>query len=398
MNFLKNISLRVKITVLSGLIIALVVVGLTFISISNLDRFFVTDFVATFAIQPDEYQIMQMEDIEDTITATEVPMADASIVMSTVDNQRDKFSRSAMFYMISLALIGTVAIYFTIGYALRPLNKLSKKMREIDEKDLADHVENSTSSVELYQLTVSFNRMLDKLNRAFEAQRNFSSAAAHELKTPLACIATNIDVLELDDNPNLEDYKETIEVAKRNTSRLMELVDDLLEMRGNDQNAQEDETISLSEIFDEIVEELADDVAEKDIDVNIECNHDEIFGNRPLLYRAFYNLVENAVKYNQVGGRIDISSHMTLGDKVIVSVEDTGVGIPQNELKHIFEPFYRVDKSRSRSIGGSGVGLSIVENVIERHNGTVLVRSNEGAGTCFEVVLPVGFFKEKKDD
>ena len=209
MNFLKNISLRVKITVLSGLIIALVVVGLTFISISNLDRFFVTDFVATFAIQPDEYQIMQMEDIEDTITATEVPMADASIVMSTVDNQRDKFSRSAMFYMISLALIGTVAIYFTIGYALRPLNKLSKKMREIDEKDLADHVENSTSSVELYQLTVSFNRMLDKLNRAFEAQRNFSSAAAHELKTPLACIATNIDVLELDDNPNVEDYKES---------------------------------------------------------------------------------------------------------------------------------------------------------------------------------------------
>lgn len=246
-------------------------------------------------------------------------------------------------------------------------------------------------------ISVRFWASRTTLTARATAQRNFSSAAAHELKTPLACIATNIDVLELDDNPNLEDYKETIEVAKRNTSRLMELVDDLLEMRGNDQNAQEDETISLSEIFDEIVEELADDVAEKDIDVNIECNHDEIFGNRPLLYRAFYNLVENAVKYNQVGGRIDISSHMTLGDKVIVSVEDTGVGIPQSELKHIFEPFYRVDKSRSRRIGGSGVGLSIVENVIERHNGTVLVRSNEDAGTCFEVVLPTGCCKEEKD-
>lgn len=397
MNFLKNISLRVKITVLSGLIIALVVVGLTFISISNLDRFFVTDFVATFAIQPDEYQIMQTEDIENNVTATKTPMADASIVMSTVDNQRDKFSRSAMFYMISLALVGIMAIYFTSGYALRPLNKLSKKMREIDEKDLADHVENSTSSVELYQLTVSFNRMLDKLNRAFETQRNFSSAAAHELKTPLACIATSIDVLEIDDNPTVEDYRETVEVAKRNTARLMELVDDLLEMRGNEQNALEDEIISLSEMFSEIVDELSDDVAEKEIDINLECSCDEVFGNRSLLYRAFYNLVENAVKYNRVGGRINISSHMTLGDKVIISVEDTGLGIPQNELKHIFEPFYRVDKSRSRSVGGSGVGLSIVENVIERHNGTVLVRSDEGVGTCFEMVLPTRCLKEKSD-
>lgn len=414
-------SLRLKITALFASLIILVAVLLTLGSNYNLNRFFVNDMIKKSA-----FEVGTPEDITSFTTSTNIvsfeetnaatlirdpwpktmkssanqylwklksspveksPAIDVvgaeTMQMQVTVSKQKSFVNAGWIFTALLILFGVAAAYVILGRALRPLQRLSKAMKRIDERNLSERIENSASSSEMVQLTGAYNRMLERLDKAFEAQKNFTASAAHELKTPLACMQANLEVLQLDEQPSEEEYKETIDVIRRNTQRLILLVEDLLAINTNSRR-EKHQWIQIEEMIGDICRELSPQIQRKDIKIQINCQG-KVYGDSVFLYRAFYNLIENAVKYNRPGGKIKIISQE--GEQQCrISIADTGIGIPEEEIEHIFEPFYRVDKSRSREIGGSGLGLAIVKDIIEKHHGKINVRQKEG--TIFEIVLP----------
>lgn len=216
-------------------------------------------------------------------------------------------------------------------------------------------------------------------------QKRFSADAAHELRTPLAVLTTKIDVFKKKTSHSKEQYDELITIFEKQTARLSELVVTLLEM--TDMNDDFDkEPIHLQAILQEVVTELSPIADEKEIELHLTGVDGAVQGNIDLLYRAFYNIVENAIKYNHAGGAVNIQVQSN-NHQIMVAIKDTGIGISDEEKKNIFEPFYRVDQSRSRAMGGSGLGLAIVEGIMNKHNGKITVTSNETGGTCFQIFL-----------
>ena len=235
--------------------------------------------------------------------------------------------------------------------------------------------------------------MTHKLNDAFIMQKRFSQSAAHELRTPLAVIKTKLDVFKKKNVHSIDDYNSLIDIISSHTNRLSNIVTSLLELT-NMEDIQLDENVNLDKIFNSIKDDLAILCENKNIEVNVSHNNINILGNYNLLYRAFYNIVENAIKYNNSNGKIDIEIDSN-DNKVIIKISDTGLGIPYDMKKDIFEPFFRVDKSRSRQIGGAGLGLSIVKTIIEKHNGTITVTDNKPKGTVFTIVIYIMRIVEK---
>ena len=310
------------------------------------------------------------------------PILTPAAGVAGVTKAQRNFDLAGLTALIVISVVGTGAVYFATRRALRPIQELSGQMTAITENNLDVRVDVGRRTDEVGTLCQSFNIMLERLSDSFAAQKQFSANVAHELKTPLATMQASVQVLRLDESPTGDDCLKMLDVVERNTARLRAVIDDLMRLC-DEQNQFEQGEVSLPKLFSDIFAELAPQLEEKHIQTEIDCGQYPIVtGNEGLLYRAFFNLAENAVKYGREGGVIRVSSSCE-GNTGVIRVRDTGIGIPQEKLPHIFEPFYRVSKSRTRKTGGAGLGLAVVKTIIERHGWSISVSSTVGVGTEF---------------
>ena len=303
-----------------------------------------------------------------------------------VYNNKADYRKNSLIISAVLALLGGVATYFISGHALRPIRELSDKIEKVQAQNLADSRIEENQVKELNQLSVSYNRMLERLSDAFEIQRQFTANAAHELRTPLALMQVQLDLYHSNSHPgNDADTVQMIKMVTEQNDRLNKMVKTLLDM-SELQTVGRDDEIVLDALVDEVLEDLEPLAETKNIRLIGKCKDITMVGSDILIYRLVYNLVENAIKYNHSGGQVIVTADRK-ENHVYLSVEDTGAGIPEELKERVFEPFFRVDKSRSRELGGVGLGLALVREIVRVHDGSITVKSNPSGGTIFEVVL-----------
>ena len=303
-----------------------------------------------------------------------------------VYNNKADYRKNSLIITAVLALLGGVATYFISGHALRPIREFSDKIEKVQAQNLADSRIEENQVKELNQLSVSYNRMLERLSAAFEIQRQFTANAAHELRTPLALMQVQLDLYHSNSHPdNDADTVQMIKMVTEQNDRLNKMVKTLLDM-SELQTVGRDDEIILDALVDEVLEDLEPLAEGKNIRLIGKCKDITMVGSDILIYRLVYNLVENAIKYNHSGGQVTVTADRK-EKHVYLSVEDTGAGIPEELKERVFEPFFRVDKSRSRELGGVGLGLALVREIVRVHDGSITVKSNPSGGTIFEVVL-----------
>ncbi len=303
-----------------------------------------------------------------------------------VYNNKADYRKNSLIISAVLALLGGVATYFISGHALRPIREFSDKIEKVQAQNLADSRIEENQVKELNQLSVSYNRMLERLSDAFEIQRQFTANAAHELRTPLALMQVQLDLYHSNSHPdNDADTVQMIKMVTEQNDRLNKMVKTLLDM-SELQTVGRDDEIILDALVDEVLEDLEPLAEGKNIRLIGKCKDITMVGSDILIYRLVYNLVENAIKYNHLGGQVTVTADRK-EKHVYLSVEDTGAGIPEELKERVFEPFFRVDKSRSRELGGVGLGLALVREIVRVHDGSITVKSNPSGGTIFEVVL-----------
>ena len=303
-----------------------------------------------------------------------------------VYNNKADYRKNSLIISAVLALLGGVVTYFISGHALRPLREFSDKIEKVQAQNLADSRIEENQVKELNQLSVSYNRMLERLSDAFEIQRQFTANAAHELRTPLALMQVQLDLYHSNSHPdNDADTVQMIQMVTEQNDRLNKMVKTLLDM-SELQTVGRDDEIVLDALVDEVLEDLEPLAEGKNIRLIAKCKDITMVGSDILIYRLVYNLVENAIKYNHSGGQVTVTADRK-EKQVYLSVEDTGTGIPEELKERVFEPFFRVDKSRSRELGGVGLGLALVREIVRVHDGSITVKSNPSGGTIFEVVL-----------
>ena len=324
----------------------------------------------------------QREDLKDAATTQDVATTqNATITQDAITKAATtKFHFTTIYAMIVLIGVGSVLTYIYASKTLKPLEQLTETANHININNLDENIPLPNTGDEVERLTKSFNDMTTKLNASYQVQKNFSANAAHELRTPLATIQTQLDVFELKTDRNPTEYTALIKSVSQSTERLSNLVNDLLSFT-NEQDVDMTKSVDLHGLIEEIIFELEENAKAKNIKIILE-GEGEIFGSDGLLQRAFYNLISNAIRYNVDGGNIAI----TISNKK-VTVADTGVGIPEEAKPNIFNTFFCVDKSRSRELGGSGLGLAIVKNIIEKHGGSIYVEDNKPQGSIFIVMF-----------
>ena len=303
-------------------------------------------------------------------------------------NNKADYKKNSLLISAILALIGGVVTYFISGHALRPIREFSDKIEEVQAQNLADSRIEENKVKELNQLSVSYNKMLERLSDAFEIQRQFTANAAHELRTPLSLMQVQLDLYNSTRHPdNDADTLQTIKMVTEQNGRLSKMVKTLLDM-SELQTVGRDDEIMVDALVDEVLADLDPLAQEKNIKLTGKCKNITMVGSDILIYRLVYNLVENAIKYNHPGGQVTVTAYRK-EKHVYLSVEDTGNGIPEELRERVFEPFFRVDKSRSRELGGVGLGLALVREIVRVHDGSITVRSNPSGGTVFDVILPL---------
>ena len=303
-------------------------------------------------------------------------------------NNKEDYKKNSLLISAILALIGGVVTYFISGHALRPIREFSDKIEEVQAQNLADSRIEENKVKELNQLSVSYNKMLERLSDAFEIQRQFTANAAHELRTPLSLMQVQLDLYNSTRHPdNDADTLQTIKMVTEQNGRLSKMVKTLLDM-SELQTVGQDDKIMVDALVDEVLADLDPLAQEKNIKLTGKCKNITMVGSDILIYRLVYNLVENAIKYNHSGGQVTVTAYRK-EKHVYLSVEDTGNGIPEELRERVFEPFFRVDKSRSRELGGVGLGLALVHEIVRVHDGSITVRSNPSGGTVFDVMLPL---------
>ena len=311
-----------------------------------------------------------------------------------VYNNKEDYRKNSLIISALLAILGGVATYFISGHALKPLREFSDKIEEVQVQNLADSRIEESKIKELNQLSVSYNKMLERLQDAFEVQRQFTANAAHELRTPLSLMQVQLDLYHSTQHPGSDaDTLQMIKMVTEQNDRLSKMVKTLLDM-SELQTVGRDEQIIMDDLVDEVLEDLEPLAQEKNIKLIGKCKDITMVGSDILIYRLVYNLVENAIKYNREDGTVTVSA-IRKKNEVVLTVSDTGNGIDEAFREQIFEPFFRVDKSRSRELGGVGLGLAMVREVVRVHDGTIEVYTNKHSGTTFEVKMGIGADFEK---
>ena len=328
-----------------------------------------------------------------------------------IQETKEDFLLRSVIATTIIILLSSVCTYFLTKKTLTPLQKLTSEVSQIQAQNLSTQLAVPNSKDEIAQLTSSFNEMLTRLDNAFSTQKQFSANAAHELRTPLAVLQTNLEVFEKKQEPEMVEYQQLFTMIKEQTARLSQLVGTLLDMT-NLKSVPRTDQVTLEELVDEVFCDL-DPVAEKaGISIHFDDNSSQdwhtdvhtpdasalnnnirnITGSYVLLYRAVYNLVENAIKYNRPNGSVTVSVKEKNGQAMIL-VKDTGIGISPENQKKIFDPFFRVDKSRSRAMGGAGLGLALVDSIAKEHGGSVKVLESNEKGSIIALMLPVSSLK-----
>ena len=375
---MKKLSLRMRLTLLSALVMASVAVILTSMFLFGADRIFVRDLEQKMTFQPQDIIITSVK--KEGVSNENMDLQEVTVSLKKAGTQFNLWGMAALFLVL---ILGTGATWLMAGHVLKPLKELSSAIEEIGGNDLSNRVEIQGRQDEIGRLARSFNHMMDKVSASFERQKRFSASAAHELKTPLATILVNLEVLELDGKTSPDRMEKVLTIVKANTERMIRLT--------SDKDHEMEEEVELSEVFTITLDELSLLIRKKDLTVSIENTPDiSLTGSRVMLYRVMSNLLENAAKYNREHGSISIVTGRD-DNGVTVKIEDTGIGIPEEALPHIFEPFYRVDQSRSRAVGGAGLGLPLVKDIVEKHGGEVTVKSAAGEGTTFILRFPASY-------
>ena len=303
-----------------------------------------------------------------------------------VYNNKADYKRNSLIITVLLALLGGVVTYFISGHALRPIREFSDKIEEVQAQNLSDSRIEENNVKELNQLGISYNKMLERLSEAFEIQRQFTANAAHELRTPLALMQVQLDLYNSASHPgNDADTLQTIKMVTEQNDKLNRMVKTLLDM-SELQTVGRDDKIILDAIVEEVLADLEPLAQEKNIKLIGKCEDATMIGSDILIYRLVYNLVENAIKYNHPLGQVTVTAYQR-NKHVYLSVEDTGSGIPKELRERVFEPFFRVDKSRSRELGGVGLGLAFVREIVRVHDGSICIKSGKTGGTIFEVTF-----------
>ena len=303
-----------------------------------------------------------------------------------VYNNKADYKRNSLIITVLLALLGGAVTYFISGHALRPIREFSDKIEEVQAQNLSDSRIEENNVKELNQLGISYNKMLERLSEAFEIQRQFTANAAHELRTPLALMQVQLDLYNSASHPgNDADTLQTIKMVTEQNDKLNRMVKTLLDM-SELQTVGRDDKIILDAIVEEVLADLEPLAVEKNIKLIGKCEDATMIGSDILIYRLVYNLVENAIKYNHPLGQVTVTAYQR-NKHVYLSVEDTGSGIPKELRERVFEPFFRVDKSRSRELGGVGLGLAFVREIVRVHDGSICIKSGKTGGTIFEVTF-----------
>ena len=389
-NPLKKRSLQWRLTLLITLLVTVTCI---------LMYFFISNSAVTGMENLESY-IVQINKTDSTPITFNV---DPSILFPDLSNQvqatKDLFRIRSMIATGIIILLSSIGTYFISRRALTPLHDLSTKIGKIQAQNLSESLEIPDSNDEISQLTASFNKMLSRLDDAFTAQKQFSASAAHELRTPLAVMQTNLEVFARKKTPSTEEYQEIFSSIQEQTGRLSHLAEILLDMTGI-QTVERSETISLAELTEEVFCDLASVAEQKQIELLQRDGDCTVTGSYLLLYRAVYNLVENAIKYNHPSGKVtvtlhpgkvilDASSQPHPADCAFIEISDTGIGISPEYQEKIFAPFFRVDKSRSRAMGGAGLGLALVTEIARQHGGQVKVLESNEKGSTIALMLPL---------
>lgn len=303
-----------------------------------------------------------------------------------VYNNKADYRKTSLILSALMALLGGVITFFISGHALKPISEFSDKIEKVQAQNLAASRIEENKVKELNQLSISYNKMLERLSESFETQRQFTANAAHELRTPLAVMQVQLDLYNATEHPdNDECSQKTLKMVTEQNERLSKMVKTLLDM-SELQTVARDEEIALDALVEEVLADLEPLAQKKDITLTGNCEALTMTGSDILIYRLVYNLVENAIKYNHSDGNVTVT--VTKKDQnIIFSVADTGNGIPEALKNRIFEPFFRIDKSRSRALGGVGLGLALVYEIVRVHNGNITVKDNPAGGTIFEIIF-----------
>lgn len=373
---MKTVSLKIRYTIITSLFLLCSCIALMFFSNISANRM----------VQNLEEEILAEEVIpagngEDSETYLK---SEVATPMVATRSSYVLFRKETAMATGIIVLIGSVITYFAAGYMLKPVQELSGEIKKRNINNFAEPLNVPQSSDEIQELTVSFNQLLEEVQHSFQIQKQFSADAAHELRTPLAILQTKIDVFFMERTLD-DETQEFINALREQVGRLAGLIDDLL-LFSRDLPLENMEMAQLQPLLIDVVNELADLAEEKKIEINLNCSNETVFGQDRLLDRVFYNLLENAVKYSSSGTKVSILVEQEEG-KTMVSFADQGGGIPADYRKDIFEPFFRIDKSRSRAVGGNGLGLAVCKKILNRHNAEISVESNDPKGSVFQIVF-----------
>ena len=328
------------------------------------------------------------EDIKIDLNGDFKDEIDKISIESAIEETTSRIYWLSIIAFILVVTIGGMCTYFVVNNALIPIVELNKNIKKINEDNLTSNLSVKGPNDEIKELTISFNKMIAKLENAFASQKRFNSSVAHELKTPLAVIKTNIDVLKSSNCKSLEEYDKTLAVVEKSILKMNLIIETLLDII-RQENAPLNEIVSIDEILEDIVDDLSIIANKKNIKLKLNSYNikNKIKGNEIMLYRAFYNVIENSIKYNKINGSIDILCYQDL-NTIEVKVIDTGSGIKEEDYDEIFKPFYRCEGINSYSKNGIGLGLSLTQSVIKLHGGEINVKSKLNEGTEFTFILP----------
>ena len=381
---MKKMSLQWRLTIITTLLIAMICGSLTIFIYKN-GVYYIDSLQNTVDAKSEDNNEKNPDEIYISIPDEEWSNFAKNFSIQVYNNKAD-YKKSSLLFSTLLSLLGGVITFFISGHALKPLCDFSKKIEEVQAQNLSDSRIEENKFSELNQLSVSYNKMLERLSEAFEMQRQFTANAAHELRTPLAVMQLQIDLYNSSKHPdNDTSAQQTISMITEQTERLSKMVRTLLDM-SELQTIARDEEIAIAALVEEVLADLEPLAQEKGINLIEKCDKVLLMGSDILIYRLVYNLVENAIKYNYSGGTVTVTATQQ-NSQLHLTVEDTGNGIPEELKERIFEPFFRLDKSRSRELGGVGLGLALVREIVRVHNGSIFVKNNVNSGTTFEVIF-----------
>lgn len=368
----KRVSLRWRMTIMTALLLSGCCIGLTLVL--NFSTFRLAGSIVAAVTTPAQGGDAAID------TQPMLPLSPAD----PTQQAKQYYQMESILFMVMFVLLGSALTYYVAGRTLEPVKSLNEQVKKLGVRNLSDTLSVPPTRDELAELTQSFNEMTDKLHEAFSMQQRFSVNVAHELRTPLTVLQTKIDVFHKKSVHTTEEYQALITAVQKQTTRLRDLIKNLLDMTNMESAKQEE--VFIQDLLEDIIGELSCLARDKQITLSLQCGKERVYGVPDLLYRVFYNLIENAINYNTSGGQVLVEV-CEVPTGLSVAIKDTGIGIPDAQKSFVFEPFYRVDSSRSREIGGAGLGLAMVDSIVRHYGGTIELTSLQPHGTCFKVMF-----------